>query len=160
MKRVLTLVGALLTCVPLVGCGTDERAGLVATTVTQLEDAATKVANIKRKLDEAVKKTKVGENPDFKDVNAEVDSLKKIAKQMQELKLKADALKEKTTAEEREELKKYRGNVNTAIDRLSTSRKELNETLIAAEEHHKEALKAVRDKLQEAEGEFAAIARR
>jgi hypothetical protein len=160
MKRLLILTVALGTCVSLVGCGSDPRPGLVTATIQEVEAAATKVSTIRSKIDEAVKKTEAGKTPDFKEVLIEVDGLKKIAKQMQELKVKADALKDKTTEEERKELTdKNRLPLNKANERVAEARAKLNETLAAVEAQHKDALKTVREKLTEADAEFEAISR-
>ncbi len=105
--------------------------------------------------------TETGKTPDFKEAILEVDALKKIAKELQELKMKADALKDKTTEEERKKLaEEFSGKVNSAIERLSKSKKELNDTMVAVDAQYKDALKGVREKLIEADGEFEAISRR
>lgn len=160
MKRVLVLVSVLGLCVSVVGCGSDPREGLVAATVNDLGNAATKVANIKAKIEDAVKKTEAGKTPDFKEAILEVDALKKIAKEMQELKMKTESLKDKTTEEERKALAdQYREQVANVVERLSKTRKELIEAIASVESQHKDAFKPVRDKLVEAEGEFEAISR-
>lgn len=147
-------------CLTLVGCGSDPREGLVAAAVGDLDSAATKVQNIKNKVDDAVKKSS-GKAPEFKEAIAEVDALKKIAKDMQELKLRADALAGKTTEEERKDLTdKYKVQLNQAITRLTKARNELKASIVAAETQDKDAVKPLRDKLEEAEGEFEAISRR
>lgn len=88
----------------------------------------------------------------------EVDALKKIAKEMQELKMKADALKDKTTEDQKKELSDtFKIRLNTANERVAKAKKELNDTLVAAEAQRKDALKSVRDKLAEADGEFESI---
>jgi predicted ribosome quality control (RQC) complex YloA/Tae2 family protein len=157
MNRFLTLTGVLLLCVPLVGCTSDPREGLVDNTVRNLDSAASKVASIKSRIEEALKKTETGKTPDFKEAILEVDALKKIAKEMQELKMKSDALKDKTTEEERKELaSKFQAPLNSAIERIAKYRKELSDTMA----QHKDVLKEVQTKLAEAEGEFEAIARR
>ncbi len=120
MKRLLVMTIALGMCVSLVGCGSDPREGLVAATIQEVEAAATKVSNIRNKIDDAVKKTETGKTPDFKEALLEIDGLKKIAKLMQELKVKADALKDKTTEEERKELTdKNRLPLNKANERVA-----------------------------------------
>ena len=160
MKRLLVMTIALGMGVSLVGCGSDPREGLVAATIQEVEAAATKVSNIRNKIDDAVKKTETGKTPDFKEALLEIDGLKKIAKLMQELKVKADALKDKTTEEERKELTdKNRLPLNKANERVAEARAKLNETLAAAEAQHKDALKTVREKLTEADAEFEAISR-
>jgi predicted nucleic-acid-binding protein len=161
MKRLMVLGAALVMGVTLVGCGSDPRKGLVDGTVENLQNAATKVANINKKIDEAVKKTESGKTPDFKDAIQEVESLKDIAKKMRTLKTETEALKEKTPEEEQKALREtIRGPLNDAIERLSKAKRDLNDTLAAVEQEHKDALKTVREKLTEAEGEFEAIARR
>ena len=160
MKRALVFVGALSMAATLVGCGSDPREGLVAVALGDVENAATKVTNIKAKIEEAVKKTEVGKTPDFKEALLEVDALKKVAKEMQKHKMEADTLKDKTTEEERKDLtEKFRSRVNSAIDRAAKAKKELNDTMVAVETQHKEGLKIVREKLAEADGEFEAISR-
>ena len=160
MNRLLVLTVALGMCVTMVGCGSDPREGLVAATIQEVEAAATKVANIRTKIDDAVKKTETGKVPDFKEVLVEVDGLKKIAKLMQELKAKADVLKDKTTDEERKDLtEKNRVPLNKANERVAEARAKLNETMAAVEAQHKDALKTVREKLIEADAEFEAISR-
>jgi ribosome recycling factor len=160
MKRVLVLMGALLIAVAVPGCGSDPREGLVDATAGDVETAATKVTNIRMKIEDAVKKTEAGKTPDFKEALLEVDALKRIAKEMQEFKIKADALKDKTTEEERKDLAdKIKPRLNNAIERVAKAKKELNETMAAVEAQHKDALKTVREKLAEADGEFEAISR-
>ncbi len=160
MKRALVLMGVLALSAGLVGCSTDPREGLVAATVGDLETAATKVANIKTRLDDAVKKTEVGKNPDFKEAILEIDGLKKIAAEMKNKKNQADALKDTTTEEEKKELTdRVKGRLVDVVDRLSKAKKELNDTMAQLEVQHKDALKTVREKLIEADGEFEAISR-
>ncbi len=160
MKRTLVLCGSLFLCLLLTGCSSDPRDGLVAVTIGDIETAATKIDNINTKIKDAVKNTDPGKTPDFKEAAKEVDALKGIAKEMQKHKLEADAIKDKATEEDRKEIAvKYRDAVNRAIDLVATKKKELNETLIEVEANHKGALKEVRDKLTEADGEFEAIAR-
>src|ERR1022692_2695668 len=155
MKRLLVSSLALGMCLALVGCGSDPREGLVNGTVEKLQNAATKVANINKKIEEAVKKTESGKTPDFKEAILEVESLKNLAKEMQRLKTETEALKEKTPEEEQRALRdKIRGPLNDAIERLSKAKKDLNDTLVAVDKDHKDALKPVREKLTEAEGEF------
>jgi protein subunit release factor A len=161
MKRLLMLGLSLGFSLSLVGCGSDQREGLVNGTVKKLENAATKVANINKKIEEAVKKTEQGKTPDFKEAIVEVESLKQIAKEMQALKTETEALKEKTPEEEQQALReKIRVPLNDSIERLTKAKKELNDTLAAVDKDYKDALKPVREKLAEAEGEFEAIARR
>ncbi len=158
MKRVLVLAAALGMALNLVGCSSDPREGLVAAAVTDVDNAATKVTNIKVKIEDAVKKAEPGKAPDFKEALLEVDALKKIAKEMQELKMKADALKDKTTEDQKKELSDtFKIRLNTANERVAKAKKELNDTLVAAEAQRKDALKSVRDKLAEADGEFESI---
>jgi PBP1b-binding outer membrane lipoprotein LpoB len=160
MKRVLMLVGALLMAMTIMGCASDPREGLVDATAGDVETAATKVTNIKLKIEEAVKKTETGKTPDFKEAILEVEALKRIAKEMQDFKIKADALKDKTTEEERKDLAdKIKTRLNNAMERVAKAKKELNETMAAVEAQHKDALKTVREKLIEADGEFEAISR-
>src|ERR1700683_4768915 len=160
MKRVLILAAALAMGTTLVGCGSDPREGLVAAAVTDVDNAATKVSNIKLKIEDAVKKAEAGKAPDFKDALLEVDALKKIAKEMQELKMKADALKDKTTEDEKKELSEtFKIRLNTANERVAKAKKELNDTLVAVKAQHKDALTTVREKLAEADGEFESISR-
>ena len=160
MKRVLPALGAMIMCGVMIGCGSDPREGLVDAAVVGVETGATKVMNIKNKIEDAVKKTETGKTPDFKEALLEVDALKKIAKEMQDLKIKADALKDKTNEEERKDLAdRIKPRLNSAIDRVVKAKKELNETMVAVEAQHKDALKTVREKLAEADGEFEAISR-
>jgi len=154
------LIVALGICSTLAGCGSDPREGLTSVTVHLINEAATKVTTLKGKIEDAVKKTESGKTPDFKDALAEVDALKKIAKEMQGKKMEADALKNKTTEEERKDLtEKTSEPLNRAIDRVAKANKELNETIASLEPQYKEALKTVREKLAEANGEFEAISR-
>ena len=159
MKRVLAF-GTLALSIFVVGCGSDSREGIVGATVQNLDTAGSKYANIKEKVDEAVKKTEVGKTPDFKEAVAVVDSLKEIGKQMQKLKLEAEAIKHSVSEEEKkEQADRYKARVDTAIERLTKERTTLMETLATVEQQHKGALKVLREKLTEAEGEFETIAR-
>src|SRR5437660_9875853 len=97
MKRVWMIMTALVMGVTMVGCASDPREGLVEATVGDVETAAAKVMNIKNEINNAVNNTPSGKTPDFKKAELEVDALKRIAKEMQEFKIKADALKDKTT---------------------------------------------------------------
>lgn len=161
MKRMLVFCSGLLLSLVLTGCGSDPRDGLVAATVNDINTAASKIDNIKNKINEAVKNAEGGKTPDFKEAAKEVDALKGIAKEMQRRKLEAEAIKDKGTDEERKEIaENYRKRVNDAIELVSMKKKELNETLAAVEADHKSALKEVRDKLAEADGEFEAISRK
>jgi hypothetical protein len=97
MKRVLTLLAGLALAVTVVGCAAEPRDSLVDSIVGYVDGAASKVTSIKNKIDEAAKKTDAGKAPDFKDALSEIDALKKIATEMREKKINADAIKDKTT---------------------------------------------------------------
>jgi hypothetical protein len=160
MKRLLYATGALLLGIMLSGCSSDPREGLVDATVGDIETAATKVQNIKSKIDAAIKNTEAGKTPDFKEALQEADALKKIGKEMQEYKIRADALRGKASEEERQELtERIKPRLNKAIDRAVKATRELNETLASVDAQYKDALKPLRDKLSEANGEFEVIAR-
>jgi hypothetical protein len=160
MKRMLVSLGALAITIGLSGCGSDPREGFVAAAVEQLDNAAGKITNIRKKIEEADNKTDPGKTPDFKDAEKEVEALKKIAKEMQNLKIQTDAVKDKGTEEERKELTdKYKSKLKLAVDRLAKERTSLQETMNATDAKHKDSLKKLREKLQETDGEFESIAR-
>ena len=159
MKRVWMLVGALVMSVTMVGCARILREGLVEATVGDVETAATKVMNIKNKIDDAVKKTETGKTPDFKDALLEVDALKRIAKEMQEFKIKADALKDKTTEEERKDLSDKIKPRSSAPLTASARRKRSSTRPWRRSKLSTKMPKTVREKLAEADGEFEVISR-
>src|SRR5271165_2504694 len=90
MKRLSFLLGVFIFSLSATGCGSDPREGLTSVAVAAINSSATMVSNIKGKIEDAVKKTETGKTPDFKDAIAEIDALKKKAKEMQEFKMKAD----------------------------------------------------------------------
>lgn len=163
MKRFLALSVALALLCTVVGCGTDRRSGIVATTVTKLNDAALKVNQIKESVEKAVetaKNDKENKAIDFKEANEAIAKLKTVGVEMQAEKRDANEIKEALTEEEGKRLKTdYQNPLNEALKKLTKATQELNATLIEAERTHKEEVAALRTKLREAEGEFGAIMR-
>ena len=63
MKRLLQVGGVLSFCLILAGCGDDSREGLISDTVGMMNQAATEMGNIQKRVNEAVKKFEDGKTP-------------------------------------------------------------------------------------------------
>jgi outer membrane murein-binding lipoprotein Lpp len=164
----LVVIGAVALSVCLVGCGDDQRAGKVDTTVQNINTAAIKLTKIKEEIEKAIKGTAKAETGksetegsfDFKPALTEIKSLKEIATQMLHNKMWADAHRDQSTPEERQALtEEYRDKINSAIEKAAKARKELETTLVEIEKEHKGALVDVRKELTLVDGEFETIAR-
>ncbi|MCI0742345.1 MAG: hypothetical protein L0Y72_25215 [Gemmataceae bacterium] len=153
----------LLSCLTVVsaGCGGDSREGHLSTAIEHMNNAATQISGIRDKIDEAVKKAEKDKGvPDFKEAVKAVEELKIIGKQMQKLDRDIEEVNTGITDEERKVLAdRYKDNLQSAVTSLYDSKKLLNETLYNVEKSYKEALKDLRTKLNEAEGEFEVLAR-
>ncbi len=161
MKRLLGL-GWILASFTVVGCGSNPRDGLISTTIEHMSDAASKVASIKDRIGEAVKKAeKEKKDPDFKEAIIAAESLKKTAKDLQALKLETEKLKGGTSEEESKELaKRWKDKLNAVEVRLYTELTELRKVMKEVESQNKDALKELRAKINEADGEFVVSSRR
>lgn len=161
MNRLAVSGSALVLCLCIVGCGSNAREGVVATSIAKLEDAASKLSLIKEKVNEAVKTAEKDNVPvDFSEALAKVSELKVVGRELQAEKRAADDIKEPSTAEEQKRLKeRFQTKLNDVIVRLNTEKKELNEALTAAEKSYKEAVEDLKVKIREAEGEFEVLTR-
>ncbi|MCI0381260.1 MAG: hypothetical protein L0215_27055 [Gemmataceae bacterium] len=155
----LFLLGGLMLV--MAGCGGNSREGHLSTAIEHMNNAATQISGIKDKINEAVKKAeKEKAVPDFKEAVKAVDELKIIGKQMQKLDRDIEEVNIGVTDEERKDLAdRYKDKLQSAVTSLYDSKKQLNETIHNVEKTYKEALKDLRTKLNEAEGEFEVLAR-
>lgn len=158
MKRLLGL-SILGLAFAIAGCGSDPREGLISTTIENMRNAASQLANIKDRINEMVKKTDKG-TPDMKPVLEAVKSLKDIAKDVQKLLLQTEKIKEPLSEEDQKRLtSKYGEKLNDAITQINKERKGLKEALDSAEAKFKDAAKDLRKRIEETDGEFEVIAR-
>ena len=79
MKRLLQAAGILSVSIVLAGCGSDSREGLIDDTVGMMNQAATEMGNIKKRVNEAVDKVKNGTSNklDLAEAMKAADELKK-----------------------------------------------------------------------------------
>lgn len=161
MKRVVLSLVALLPSVLLVGCGSNPREALSNQAINQIGNAASKVDAIRVAIEDARKKTEADKTPNFEEAIKEVENLKTAGQEMKDLKNRADAMdKTPATDEEKRELAaKIKKRLNVELTRMYDARKSLNETIAAVEKDHKDALKTLRAKLAEVDGEFEAISK-
>lgn len=143
------------------GCGSGAREDVIDTTLSTLNNVATKVGSINDEITKAVKEAdKKKTTPDFKTALEMVAELKESSKKLLESKNRAESIKGTLSEEERKELSsRFKSRLNQALEDMANKQVELNKTLKSVEAQHKDAVKELRAKLREAEGEFEVLSR-
>ncbi len=158
MKKFIAPLGALCLTLVLSGCGSDLREVLISGTIEKLNKAKTSLPNIKTNVAKWDKETKDAEKTKLlKSAMDGTNSLRGVARELQEIKQATGQL-DPTTKEQREEyLQKYRDRLGSAVEGLKKEQTGLNDALIMAEKNHpqlKTALAELKQKLQLAQSEF------
>ncbi len=165
MKRSFVLIGTfgLLACT--VGCSSNPRETVLNATIGTVDKAAAQLRNIKANITAALEKSDKEKKPltedEFKPAIAAAAELKKVAKEKQTLRDQADALKDSTTKEEREELsKKYRDRWEGAMVQLVKAQTEVSQAIKQVEDrggNDRNAVESLKKALSEAQGEFEGL---
>jgi hypothetical protein len=165
MKRSLVLLGTLVLCGSLAGCATDPRDDAINSIVQLMNDSASEVTSISKKVQEAVDKHQKENVPlDFSEAIKATKNLEKFGKEAQDRKAKIiDLIKTPETDEQKKDYaERFAGPINGAFSSLVKAKTTLNETLTKAEaisEDAKAKVQELRTKIREAEGPFETIAR-
>lgn len=164
MLRAWVRAGLCVCVASLVGCGSDSRDSIISNQNIQISEAATSAGNIKAKIEEFVKKK---ENKDEEGAKKELDEavgeakkLKEIAQKMQSLSTMANSRTPGTPDEKKALLEKHLSRINDTHSELKTAHRAMKRELDEAKKKYDEALQPLTLALNDAEGEFAAIARR
>jgi predicted nucleic acid-binding Zn-ribbon protein len=163
MKRLLVCLGAFVLCALLAGCGSDTHDGLVSDTIQMIGLAANEVANIKTRVEEAVKRHEDGKKFDLADAIEATTKLKQAGDQAQEIGRRIAKVRAQITDEERKSnVQKHKTRLNAAFGELLKQKDELRAVLVKAEslgQNAKSEVKVLRDKIVEAESPFEALSR-
>ena len=162
MKRILSLTAAVLMTAGLAGCGGDERKDVVQGVLSMMDQAASDVANIRKRVDEAVDKSKKDNAPlDFTEAAKAAETLRKETGPFaQKRKAEVEAIRGKLDADAKQAFaEEFKGKVNETFKRLVTEKNKLNEALEKADQIDKQKTDDLRAKIREAEGPFESLAR-
>jgi hypothetical protein len=128
-----------------------------------IENATTKVDNIKTKVDEAVKRMETSRKLDFTEAIEACKQLKENGDEAQKLRQRIERVRAKITEEERvRNLGKFKDSLNMKFGDLLKKKEELRTALADAEKlggNSKQAVKELREKIVEAESPFEALSR-
>jgi TolA-binding protein len=164
MLRAWLRAGLCVCAVSFVGCGGDSRESIISNTTTQITQAATSLGNIKAKVEEFVKKKEAkdeeGAKKELDEAVGEAKTLKEVAKNMQNLSAQANARTPPTPEEKKALLEKHQSRINDTHGELKTAHREMKRAIDDAKKKYEEAMAPLIQALNDAEGEFAAIARR
>jgi hypothetical protein len=166
MRRTAVLLGTgLLLLAGAVGCSSNPRDALVNNNINVLRDATVHLRSVKDKVNAAVQKA-TSENKqltaaDLKPAVDAVSQLRDDGKRLQKTKEDTDALKNPTSPEEREELRKrFQGKWEEANVDLEKAQQELDVALRKAEERSsRDTVDELKKTLNLAEMEFKVLAR-
>jgi chromosome segregation ATPase len=163
MKRLLVCLGAFVLCALLAGCGSDTHDGLVSDTIQMIGLAANEVANIKTRVEEAVKRHEDGKKFDLADAIEATTKLKQAGDQAQEIGRRIAKVRAQIKDEERKSnVQKHKTRLNAAFGELLKQKDELRAVLVKAEslgQNAKSEVKVLRDKIVEAESPCEALSR-
>ena len=163
MKRFLVLSGAFLFSGLLVGCGSDSRVGLVKDTTSMIERAASNVGNIKTRVDEAVKEASGGKKLNLSEAIEATKALKDTGDEAQVIRRKIEKVRASITDEDKKSYaQSEKKNLKSAFEDLSKQKDQLRVALADAEKlpgNAKIEVKALREKIIEAESPFEALSR-
>src|SRR5260370_30102050 len=163
MKRLLVFFGAFVLCSLFAGCGSDTQEGLVSDTIQMIGLAANEVANIKTRVEEAVKRHEDGKKFDLADAIEATTKLKEAGDQAQKIGRSIAKVRAQITDEERKiNGQKHKAKLNAAFAELLKQKKELRAALAMAESlgpNAKSEVKLLREKIVEAESPFEALSR-
>jgi phage shock protein A len=165
LRRWLHL-GLCLCVASLTGCGRDNRDGIIVDTNNLISNAGTSVETIKTKVEDFVKKKEADSKDeeaakkDLDEAVAAAKSLKEIAQKMQSLSGQANAQTPPTPEEKKALLDKHLSGINNAYNQLKLAHREMKRTIDEANKKFEEPMRPLMQALADAEGDFAAIARR
>jgi chromosome segregation ATPase len=165
MKRLVVPVGTFALLAGMVGCSSNPREGVLKATIGAVDKATAQLRNVKANINAAVEKStkekKDLTEADFKPAVAAADELKKVAKELQTLREHADALKDSTPKEEREQLaQQYKGSLQGALVQLEKAQTEVNQAIKQVEDrggNDQKAIDIVKKALAQAQGEFEGL---
>ena len=149
----------------LVGCGRDERDGLINETIAQIDRATSVLGNIKDTLQKGLKtaedEKRAVNAADFDKIVKEIiPELKEVGGNMQALKRQTESLRDKITTEERKTLAdKFTKRTEQALTSLREEQAALSKLLQKAQGISEEAVRELKQRLAEAQGEFEVIAK-
>jgi len=163
MKRLLVFFGTFVLCSLFAGCGSDTQEGLVSDTIQMIGLAANEVANIKTRVEEAVKRHEDGKKFDLADAIDATTKLKEAGDQAQKIGRSIAKVRAQITDEERKiNVQKHKAKLNAAFAELLKQKEELRAALAKAESlgpNAKSEVKLLREKIVEAESPFEALSR-
>jgi len=158
LVRVIFFTGPLM----LAGCASDPREAKITAVIGYVNSAATSISAIKDSVASAIKKAenKKLDSAELKKALPSIEDLVKLTKDMQKSKQQIETLANSTPKDQREALaQQFRGKLSGAMARLDEERRSLEKTILEAEAIDNEAVKELRSKLTEAEGNFVMLAR-
>lgn len=165
MRKYLVRGCTLLVLLGVAGCGGGERDGLINETIALLNRATTVIGNIKNGVVAGMKtaeseKRKI-KAEDFESIMKDlIPEFKDVGTKMQMVKRQIDAHKEGVTEEQRKALaEKFATPTRTATAALQEEQKQLHAVLQRAQSIDADAVKDLKQKLTEAQGEFETIAK-
>lgn len=167
MKRLLSVAAILSFCFVLAGCSTDTREGLIDDTVGIMNQAATEMGNVQKRVSEAVKNYEDGKAAklDLTDAMKATEKLKETGGKTLEIKARIDIAKSQgiTDQEKVTYAENKQQSLNTAFKNLLTEQDKLRKALVTAEKcgapNAAQAVEELRKKISEAESPYEAIAR-
>ena len=163
MKRLLVCFGGFVLCAILAGCGSDTHEGLISDSIANVRLAANKVADIKTRVEEAIKRHEDGKKFDLADAIDATTKLKEAGDQAQKIGRSIAKVRAQITDEERKiNVQKHKAKLNAAFAELLKQKEELRAALAKAESlgpNAKSEVKLLREKIVEAESPFEALSR-
>jgi DNA repair exonuclease SbcCD ATPase subunit len=169
MRKLLVLLGALLTCT-IAGCGEDTNDTIIAGTISILDGTTSQIDQITKTLNDAVDQAKDGKPLDIAKIATATQNaveLKKKAEALQRYKAEIDVRKDSLTADQREEYaRKHKAAFQQKLQSLDTAQKNLEAALrkadaVAAPNSESKAnLEKLRDALIDAQKEFEVLTKR
>jgi hypothetical protein len=158
MKKWIAWASAVVVMVCLTGCGSDLREVLVGKAIDDLGKAASTIQGIRENVEKWEAETKDAEKKKFLDnAISATDTLKQVGQGFQGIKQATERL-EPSSREQREELRRsFRDRLDKAIERLRKEQRSLNDAITRADGIKKGALAELKEKLQQAQGEFEVL---
>lgn len=163
MRKGMVLVSTLLSLF-LVGCGSDQREGLVTKAVELLDVTHSKVASIHKQIDEAVKKQGSGQL-NLQDAIRAANELKEKGIELQQTAAMIRSLREPVSTDERNKLREqFQERIEGSMAKLDAETVVLNKKMAELEKMDldsvsKAAVEDLSKKVKEAQGEFDKLAR-
>lgn len=173
MRRML-LIGLSLSLLSVVGCSTDPREPIVQEMVRQIDIAGTKLKSVREKVDSALAQAKKKAEKDNREVKAAdltkeelksaveaVKGLKEVGAAYVALNRQMQNISEPITPAQQDRYAADFGNkLQSEMVDLGVENEKLAKALQAAEAINPDSVKELNDKLAEAFGDFASVAKR